>query len=328
MVIVSPAAPGANNGNERTALRWRTMLSDAFEARIEPSGADPAQGDADVVLALHARRSADAIAAWSARVPRKPLAVVLTGTDLYQDIAGDAAAQRSLELADRLVVLQDHAVQAVPERLRHKAVVVQQSTTAMSPGLKPDSRLEAVMVGHLRGVKGPRVLFEAVRSIDPAERITFTHIGDTAGEPALGEEAKALQAACPHYRWIGALPYPNTRERIRDAHVLVHTSVLEGGAHVVMEAACSGTPVLASRIPGNVGMLGEEYGGYFESGDAAGLVKLLCECRRTQAREDGLLEKLAAQCEQRMPLFHPVREAKALHALVESLLHAPLAARG
>ncbi len=321
MVIVSPAAPGANNGNERTALRWRTMLADAFEARIVQPDAAEQVGDADVLLALHARRSAGAIAAWAARTPRKPLAVVLTGTDLYQDIAVDQDAQRSLELADRLVVLQDHALQALPERLQAKVIVVQQSTTSMAPGLKPDSRLDTVMVGHLRAVKAPRVLFDAARRLEPAERITITLVGDAVGEPELAEEARLLQSQCPHYRWIGTQPHASTRERIRDAHVLVHTSVLEGGAHVIMEAACSGTPVLASRIPGNVGMLGETYGGYFEADDAAGLVRLLRECRATQGRDDGLLEQLGAQCEQRAALFHPVREAKALHALVERMLH-------
>jgi glycosyltransferase involved in cell wall biosynthesis len=38
--------------------------------------------------------------------------------------------------------------------------------------------------------------------------------------------------------------------------VLVHTSRMEGGAHVVIEALRSGTPVLASRIAGNLGLLG------------------------------------------------------------------------
>jgi putative glycosyltransferase (TIGR04348 family) len=323
VLIVSPASPGANNGNERTAERWRAMLADAFDARVvQPQQAVDA-ADADVMLALHARKSAPAIAAWAGREPRRPLAVVLTGTDLYQDIATDAAARRSLQLADRLVLLQDHAAADVPAEFRHKAVVVQQSTTTMSPGLKADSRLNAVMVGHLRAAKAPRVLFDAARSIAPAERITITHIGDASAEPALGDEARALQAQCPHYRWLGPLPHAPTREHIRDAHVLVHTSTLEGGAHVIMEAACSGTPVVASRIPGNVGMLGDGYTGYFEPGDVQGMVALLRECRRTQAREDGLLEQLSAQCEHRVPLFHPVREAKALHALVEALLHMP-----
>ena len=38
-----------------------------------------------------------------------------------------------------------------------------------------------------------------------------------------------------------------------------------------MEAVRSGTPVVASRIDGNIGMLGQDYAGYFEWGDAAAL---------------------------------------------------------
>lgn len=321
MLIVSPAAPGANNGNERTAARWRTMLADAFDARIVSSQADLSRERADLLVALHARKSAAAIAAWAARKPRKPIAVVLTGTDLYQDIAGDAQARHSLDVADRLVVLQELGVQALPGQQRRKAVVIVQSATTMSPALKSDARLDAVMVGHLRAVKAPRVLFEAARLLQADEGITITHIGDAHAEPALGDEARELARACPHYRWLGALAHAPTRERIRDAHVLVHASMLEGGAHVVIEAICSGTPVIASRIPGNVGLLGDDYGGYFEPGDAPGLVRLLRECRQSQARPDGLLETLALQCEDRVPLFHPVREAQALHALVEQLLH-------
>jgi glycosyltransferase involved in cell wall biosynthesis len=60
----------------------------------------------------------------------------------------------------------------------------------------------------------------------------------------------------PNYRWLGALPHESTRRRIQAAHVLVHSSRMEGGAHVVIEAVTSGTPVLASRIPGNLGLLG------------------------------------------------------------------------
>ena len=65
---------------------------------------------------------------------------------------------------------------------------------------------------------------------------------------------------------------------------------MEGGAHVIMEAALCGTPVLASRVAGNVGMLGAGYGGYFPAGDAAALAALLRRCRedikpgRRQAR--------------------------------------------
>jgi glycosyltransferase involved in cell wall biosynthesis len=97
--------------------------------------------------------------------------------------------------------------------------------------------------------------------------------------------------------------------------VLVHTSRMEGGAHVVMEAVLSGTPVLASRIPGNIGMLGEDYAGYFAPGNAQALADLLKRCRQ----DAGLLVQLQAQCALRAPLFAPEAEAAALHKLVQDL---------
>jgi glycosyltransferase involved in cell wall biosynthesis len=118
------------------------------------------------------------------------------------------------------------------------------------------------------------------------------------------------------------------RQRIQRAHVLVHTSHMEGGAHVIMEAITSGTPVLASRIPGNVGMLGEDYAGYFPPGDAAALADLL---RRCATRPDApgsaagsvYLRQLKAQCARRAVLFAPAREQRSLHHLIQDLLACP-----
>ena len=66
-------------------------------------------------------------------------------------------------------------------------------------------------------------------------------------------------AVCPNYRWLGALPHEATRRHIQQAHLMIHTSRMEGGAHVIIEAVVSGTPVLASRIDGNIGMLGDDF---------------------------------------------------------------------
>ena len=93
---------------------------------------------------------------------------------------------------------------------------------------------------------------------------------------------------------------------------------MEGGAHVVMEAACSGTPVLASRIPGNVGMLGADYAGYFDWGDASQLLALLQRCRQ----DPPFYALLKNQCAGRAPLFSPLAEQVALLALVRNLLPA------
>ncbi len=324
VVIVSPALADANNGNWQTARRWREFLAPTCDVRITRHWTDdPAPAD-DAMLALHARRSADSIDAWAQARGGRGLAVVLTGTDLYQDIAVDAQARRSLEQAARLVVLQELGAQALPPPLRGKARVIYQSTASQAAVARPDTLLQAVMVGHLRQVKSPQTLFEAARLLAGCDDIRIDHIGE-ALEPGLGEQARATQAECPNYRWLGALPHAETRERIRRAHVLVHPSAMEGGAHVIMEAVCSGTPVLASRIAGNVGMLGAGYDGYFPHGDAKALAALLLRCREGQrspadAPPGPLLARLGAQCALRAPLFAPEAECAALLRLVDELM--------
>jgi glycosyltransferase involved in cell wall biosynthesis len=90
---------------------------------------------------------------------------------------------------------------------------------------------------------------------------------------------------------------------------------MEGGAHVVMEAVMSGTPVLASRIDGNVGMLGADYDGYFPWGDAQVLANLLLRCKN----EPLFLDHLNAQCALRSPLFEPRAEQLALLKIVSQV---------
>lgn len=322
VVIVSPALAEANNGNWRTARRWQELLSSHRRVRIAQVWPDAdAAGDV-VMLALHARRSAQPIAAWARAHPGRGLAVVLTGTDLYQDILSDAAAQRSMDLAQRLVVLQECGPDALPAALRGKTRVIFQSTPARPPLAKPGATLVAVMVGHLRHVKSPQTLFAAARLLQGRADIRIRHIGDAAAEPALGDEARATARDCPGYEWAGPLPHEETLEEIRRAHVLVHASALEGGAHVIMEAVRCGTPVLASHVPGNVGMLGPHYEGYFPHGDAAALARLLQACRASQQGENpsaGLLARLGAQSALRAPLFDAGAERQALLNLLQEL---------
>jgi len=340
VVIVSPALADANNGNWQTARRWQQMLAPQYAVRIVRQWPDAAASDADrVLLALHARRSAASASAWAAARgtadSAQGLAVVLTGTDLYRDIHANGEALQSLHLAQQLVVLQECGPASLPEALRRKARVMFQSTSARQALPKSHKQLRAVMVGHLREEKSPETLWAAARMLKDDNALFIDHIGD-ALDTALGEEARATAAACPQFRWLGGLAHEATRRRIQRAHLLVHASRMEGGAHVVMEAVRSGTPVLASRIDGNVGMLGHDYTGYFEWGDAAGLAALLRRCRKSQsegqsrqndpgspmnqvASPGNLLAHLGAQCAQRAGLFAADTECAALRQLVAEL---------
>jgi putative glycosyltransferase (TIGR04348 family) len=316
--IVSPALAQANNGNWQTAWRWSRLLAGHYRTRIVQHWQPGAPDEAVAMLALHARRSADSIAAWAQACPGRGLAVVLTGTDLYRDIHEDAAAKRSLAQAQQLVVLQEEGPRELPEPYRAKTRVLFQSTTERRVLPKTDQHLRAVMVGHLREEKSPQTLYEAARLLRERPDIHLDHIGD-ALDPALGVQARATMAECPHYRWLGGLDHEATRRRIQRAHLLIHCSRMEGGAHVLMEAVCSGTPVLASRIPGNVGMLGADYPAYFPWGDAAALAALLKQCREGIGSGASMLTRLQAKCRLRAPLFAPAAEQAGLLALLQDL---------
>ncbi len=313
--IVTPATPEANNGNWRTAVRWARMLAPQFRAQILQSW----RGEpVDLLIALHARRSAASIAAWAAARDAHragPLIVALTGTDLYRDIHHDESAQCSLQRADALIVLQECGADALPAALRARTSVIYPSGEKRATLPKTSVRLRALMVGHLRDEKSPQTYFSAARLLRERHDILLDHIG-AALDTDLEREARATMAECPAYRWLGALSHRETLRRIQRAHVLVHPSRMEGGAHVILEAIRSGTPVLASDIPGNVGMLGRDYAGYFPVGDAATLRNMLVRCRDepewlAERTREGLL---------RASRFEPDEERRRLRSLAAKCL--------
>jgi putative glycosyltransferase (TIGR04348 family) len=309
--IVTPAGKSSNNGNWQTAWRWSRLLAARYHLQVlQRWTGEPV----DLLIALHARRSAESIQSWH-DAQRGPLVLVLTGTDLYRDIHSDASAQASLQLADRLLVLQELGPRRLPAALRERCTVSFQSCAARQAVPKTDRHLRAVMVGHLRDEKSPETYFEAARLLASRGDIVLDHIGAPL-DAALGEQAAALSRKQANYRWLGAFDHATTRRRIQHAHVLVHCSRMEGGAHVIAEAARSATPVIASRIDGNVGMLGADYGGYFDWHDAAGLAALLQRVRD----EPDMLDTLARQCRRRAALFEPQRERKTLLTMLAALL--------
>ena len=312
LCIVTPGTRRANNGNWRTADRWAHMLRDRYRVIVQTvwDGRDCA-----ALIALHARRSAESIAHFHERHGAANLAVVLTGTDLYRDLPASAEARHSLDMAGTIVVLHEEAAHDLAARWRAKARLIIQSATAVRAPRPKAPPLRLVAVGHLREEKDPRTLFAAVERLPKDLDVRIRHIGAPLDKP-LEKLARGLAAREPRYAYSGALAPGAARRAIAAAHALVHPSAMEGGANVVAEAVTSGTPVIASRIAGNVGMLGRGYRGYFPVGDAPALASLI----ERAAREPAFLAKLAAACTARKPLFSPAAEARAMHVLIKALL--------
>lgn len=309
IALVTPYLPEARNGNAHTALRWARFMRAAGH-RVDLT-TDWAGAPAELMVALHARRSAPAIARFAKAHPERPLIVVLTGTDLYRDIHSDAAAQRSLELATQLVVLQARGLDELTPALRAKARVIYQSAPSLRPKPKPVRHFDVCVVAHLREEKDPFRAAEASLLLPHESRIRVLHVG-AALSPEMAAEATRLQAACPRWRWLGPMPHGATRRRIAVSHLLVNSSRMEGGAHVILEAVTAGIPVLASRIPGNEGMLGVDYAGFFPLSDT----RALADAMRRAETDAAWYRQLGAQCAARAPLFAPERERAAVQALI------------
>ncbi len=269
---------------------------------------------ADALIALHARKSGAAAYRFHRAFPDRPLIVVLTGTDLYRDIRTHATARRSLDVATRLVVLQDAGVRELALHLRAKTRVIYQSADTQLRQHPVEGRFRIAVVGHLRAEKDPFCAVQALGHLAAHDDIELVQLGG-ALSPDMARTAKQWMRDEPRYRWLGSKPHGDTLRRMAASHLLVVSSVMEGGANVICEAGRLGLPVLASRVSGNVGMLGRDYPGYYPLHNDRALARLIARAQRRPSFYKQLKQAVLA----RRPLFAPAAERRAVLELVRGL---------
>ena len=312
ILIVYPAVEGLNNGNLVTAERWRQGLSELGHV-VEVAATFDDAGDApDLMIALHAIKSADAIDRCRAVFPTVAIVVVLTGTDLY-GVQSLATIEPMLTLADRIVVLQSATAGDVGAPFRDKVRVIYQAVTPPNRVFeKSNDHFDVCVVGHLRPVKDPFRAAEAISALPRESKMRVTQIG-AAMTDLMRETAELHDRDNARFKWIGEVPRDEALERIASSHLLVNSSKIEGGAAVICEAVVAGTPVLATGISGNIGFLGEGYEGLFDVGNTRQLREMLL-----RAEEDAeFLGRLKEQCESRRHLFDPDFEKRKWADLIE-----------
>lgn len=314
IVLITPAGPTARSGNRVSAARWAGILRQLGH-RVRMT-ADYDGSPADLMVAVHAWRSAAAIERFKVKFPTRRVIVQLSGTDIYQYIDTDPGPTvRSMARADRLVALNDLAWKVVPKPLRARLRVVHQSAPPFARPRQPSRRAVVVsVIGHLRDVKDPLRAAEAARLLPPDSRILVEQVG-RAYTPEWAERARAEMAINRRYEWNEDVPPAAVRRLLLRSHAMVISSLSEGGANVVSEAIVAGVPVLASRVDGNVGLLGSDYRGYFPAGDTKALARLLQRLEREPRFVATLVEALA----RRKPLFRPAREVAAWRRLLAEL---------
>ena len=316
--LITPAGPRSRAGNRATAVRWAQhlrALGHRVDIAVEYDG-----GDYDAMIALHAWRSRDAVSRFRAAFPLRPLILALTGTDLYRFLETDRTPTlHSMELADRLVVLHAKAHEILPQALRAKVRLIYQSALPLRGARAPGTRTFTVcVIGHLREEKDPFRAAYAVRSLPAESRIRIVHLGQ-GHTPEWEDQARAEMRANPRYVWRGEVSFGEVRRVMQRAQLMVLSSRMEGGANVISEACVARLPVIASRIPGSVGLLGDDYPGYFPLEDTAALAELLLRAERDRR----FYAELKKGCAARAPLFTPARERAGLKQLLAEFMRVP-----
>ena len=316
--IVTPVRPESRSGNQVTALRWAKILKEIGHRTVilqSYSGEE-----VDLLVALHARRSFDSIDRFHRAHPDLPLVVALTGTDLYRDLTQSMKAQRSLDIATRIIALQPRALDELHPAWRRKTRVMHQSVSPFEVERRRVSEKNFVVcvVGHLRRVKDPLRTAMAARLLPESSRIRVIHLG---GSLSSVEESRARREMMSNarYRWLGDVSPARVRRVMSQSRLFVISSRMEGGANALSEAIVAGLPVLASRIAGSVGILGDDYPGLFEVGDTVELAGLMLRCETDSI----FLADLNSRCRSLSRLFDPQLEQTAWRELIEELARPP-----
>jgi len=312
--VITPEKKQAKSGNRTTALRWAGFLREAgHRVHIDTAYGGEA---ADLMVAIHAWRSADSMLRYRERFPDGPLVIGLGGTDVNTFLKSHPETTlRSMRMADALICLHDLIGEALPAPFRKKLHVVRQSALPLPGPRRPAKRnFDICVIGHLRDEKDPFRAALAVRRLPSASRLRVIHLGKAYSRD-FTDQAIAEMAANPRYLWLGEVPAWRVRRELTKTRLMVISSTQEGGANVVSEAIVADVPIIASDIAGNLGLLGGDFPGYYPVGDEAALARLL---ERAET-EPAFLDSLERHGRKLRPLFRPVHEGAALKRIVNSV---------
>src|SRR5262245_17365429 len=314
IALITPVPAQSRQGNRVTALRWAGIFQALGHRATIAQDYDGKPYD--LMVGLPARRSCAAIDCFRRLYPVAPLIVALTGTDLYGDIRTSPEAQQSLELATRLIILQPKGIEELVPHLHQKVWVIYQSVQSFNGRMpKAKTTFDVCVLGHLRPVKDPFRTALASRLLPATSRLRVLHVGKALSDD-MAARTQVEIAENPRYHWLGELPRWQALRVLARSQVLVLSSLTEGGANVISEALAVDVPIVASRIAGSIGLLGEDYPGYFPVEDTVALAHLLA---RVETDTD-FYQGLHAWCTRLALLVDPARELQTWASLLQELV--------
>ena len=314
IIQVTPSAQTSKSGNRTTANRWARIFRSLGHSVSTITDYD--DRSADMMVAIHAWRSARAIERFKALYPEKPLVVCLAGTDINEFIhSHPKPTLKSMELADAMVCLHDLVKEITPISLQSKLHVIFQSAKPLTGSRRLSNRdFNICVVSHLREIKDPMRTALAVRTVPNQSKIKVTHLGMAYDGRSAARAIREMKQN-PRYVWKGEVAGWQVRQELKRSHLMVISSSAEGGANVISEAVVAGVPVIASNIDGNVGLLGKNYRGYYPVGNTKELRKVILKAETDKA----FIQNLAKQCNSIKSKFIAEREQESWAKLIKNI---------
>lgn len=340
--VLTPFGAASGMGNWRTAQRYAQMLRSAgISASIfEPHQIDDAcmpAGGRTVAIVLNAARSTASIDRFfHAQIP---IMTVLTGTDLYGQLApsqkgsaGYAQAEAALMKSKLILTLQPDAQKEVKARwpqLADQVYCLLQNAAPRpqhAPAVTAKSKtVRFLIAAHIRPEKDPITAFMAFQRAFPdgwAQRddggrvpVRLIHVGGHK-DRVLADELIHISTQGAGILLEGPLTHAETLRLMCHVHALVQPSMSEGGALVVPEAIACRLPVIASNIPAHRGQLGADYPGLFAAGNVEALAAAMRAFVADQDYRQTLMRQTTALA---AVLASPAHERNELVKLVRTL---------
>ena len=313
ILILYPDNKNVITGNLCSALQYQKILQGlgySVEVDFKYTGQR-----AEVLIAINAAKKNSEIIEFKARNSNAKIVSVLSGTDIYPDPLEKTI--ESMKLSNALVALQPDGLLKVPECYREKTFLIYQSVESIinvSNPMNHISEFRVTLIANIRSVKDPLVAPYACKHLPVSSKIKIVHIGYCL-EKDLGDILIKENENNKRYNWMGGLNELETRKILSQSNVLLITSKNEGAGRVVGEAIELEIPIISTRNPGVLGVLGDDYKGYYPVSNSKVLSKILM-----RAEDDvDFLGSLNEQCQSKAHLFSPEVEKQSWSKLISEI---------
>jgi len=229
----------------------------------------------EIIHAFHGIRCG-AISAEISRAMHLPYIITLTGTDLYRgdNVAFSESERSQMENASTLVAFHEvvgkRIIAAFPELINRVKTVPQGVEVSENdyPDFLPESPFTFLLPAGIRPVKNLLYSLRPLKQLwhrYPQVRLLLA--GPVLDNSYFAEVREAL-ACQPFASWLGEVPNAAMPATYRSAHVVLNTSLSEGGmANSILEAMAHSRPVLVSAVEGNRSLISDGGNGFLYSSE-------------------------------------------------------------